>query len=284
MPTIGAYVIFFDGGRRWNPTFQSQWAEFVRSISVWVRVTTGVLTTVILFGVALRGAAAVAGERDKDTWLSLISAPLAPAEVLFGKWLGCVMTMRFAYGVLLGVWAVGLAFRAVNFGMLLVTIGLVALYASAFSWVGILCSLTAKTTLGASLRAFAATAFLGGGFWLLFLLCCALPMSISGGGSRETLEIPMALLLGGTPPYVAGWAPMTKLDQEGMGPFHPNEFNGVGPVGPVVGTAVWVGLTVLFAALALRLMTKAMNRQERDGPDPFWRKPSPPRRRATRAE
>ncbi len=283
VPTIGAYMIFFDGSsRRWHPTFASRWAEFVRSISMWVRVTTGVLTTVILFGVALRGAAAVAGERDKDTWLSLISAPLAPAEVLFGKWLGCVMTMRFAYGVLLGVWAVGLAFQAVNFGMLLVTVGLVALYAAAFSWVGILCSLTAKTTLGASLRAFAATAFLGGGFWLLFLLCCVLPMGISGGGSRQTLDIPTVLLLGGTPPFVAGWAPMMKLDRDEMGPFHPNEISGVGPVGPVVGTAVWVGLTVLFAAFALRLMAKAMNRQEK--PDPFWRKPAAPRPRATRAE
>ena len=254
-------------------------------MSIWVRVCTGVLMTVILFGVALRGAAAVAGERDKDTWLSLISAPLTPAEVLLGKWLGCVLSMRFAYGVLLGVWAVGLGLQVVQFGMLLLTVGLVFIYASAFSWVGIVCSLSAKTTLGASVRAFAATAFLAGGFWLLFLVCCALPVGIAGGsGGRDALETPMVLLLGGTPPFVAGWAPMRELNREGLGPFHPDEFRGVGPAAPVVGTAFWVGLTVILASVALQMMTRAMNRQGRDESDPDWLKKPPPPRRAQRAE
>ena len=83
----------------------------------------------------------------------------------------------------------------------------------------------------------------------------------------------MAFLLGGTPPFVAGWAPMAEFDREGLGPFHPNEFEGVGPAAPVVGTAIWVGLTILLAAVAHRMLTREMNRQ------PVGGKP-PPRRRA----
>jgi len=256
-------------------SFSYGWTYFLRDMSDWVRMTTGVLTTLILFGAALRGAAAVAGERDKDTWLSLISAPITPSELLLGKWAGAVMSMRFAYWVLLGVWAAGVAIQAVHPVMMLVAAGLVFLYASAFSLVGILCSLTAKTTLGASIRALAATAFLGGGFWLLFGVCCALPIGVAGrSGGEDPLEVPTILLLGGTPPFLAGWAPMMDFDREGLGPFHPDEAR-VGPIAPVAGTAFWVAFNLVQASMALQLMTRAMNRQPSDAA-------ATPRPRATR--
>lgn len=281
VPCLIAYYSFFDTSSwRWNRTLDARWTEFVRGMSVWVRICTGVLTAVILFGAALRGAAAVAGERDKDTWLTLTSTPLTPAEVLLGKWVGCLAGMRFAYAVLLGVWGVGLALTAIHPLMLAATVLLIAVYVSAFSWVGIVCSLWAKTTLGASVRAFGMSLFLAGGFWLLFLVCCALPLSISGGGGGRTLEIPATLLLGGTPPFVAGWAPFMKFDHDGLGPFDSDRFdNGVATVAPVIGTVVWVSLSLLLAPLALRMLTKEMNRDPAN-PNP----PRPIRRRAARAD
>ena len=41
-----------------------------------------------------------------------------------------------------------------------------------------------RTTLIASIRAFGAAFFFAGGFWLVLLLCCALPMCLSGGSDK----------------------------------------------------------------------------------------------------
>lgn len=277
IPAYGAYACFWtDNGWR---TFDAQWRNYVEGMSIWVRVCTGVLGGLALFAVALRGAAAVAGERDKDTWISLISAPLTPQAVLAGKFFGCVLSVRFLYWVLIGVWAVGLALGAVHPLMLFVTAGLLALYVSAFSLIGIVCSLWAKTTLGASVRALIGAAVAAGGFWLAFLLCCVLPIAISGTGDR-VLSIPATLLLGGTPPFMVGWAPMQDFDREGLGPFHPNELdNGrVGPLAPVLGTVVWIGITLLLATAALGMLTREMNRQPKEPPPPRPR----PREKAAR--
>jgi len=108
---------------------------------------------------AMRGAGAISGERDKDTWISLMGTPMSAEEMLIGKWWGCVLSLRRAFLVLLIVWAVGLALGAVNPLMLPVMLLLTAVYVSAFSWVGLFFSLTARNTLVASVRGFFGPSF-----------------------------------------------------------------------------------------------------------------------------
>ena len=48
-------------------------------------------------GTTICGASAIAGERDRDTWTSLVCTPLTVREILYGKWAGCVLGQKDAF-------------------------------------------------------------------------------------------------------------------------------------------------------------------------------------------
>ena len=145
--------------------FREKLAGYREGMSVWVRVMTGLFTFVTLIGAAVRGAGAVVGEKDRDTWVTLSSLPITPWELARGKWLGAALAPRRIYALLLTVWAFGLALGCVDFPMIVLTAVYLAACAAAFAWLGVCCSLNAKSTLTATIRALFAALFLLGGFW-----------------------------------------------------------------------------------------------------------------------
>jgi ABC-type transport system involved in multi-copper enzyme maturation permease subunit len=262
IPLWGAYMVFFrDRWSGYNPTFSQQWQDYSEGMNVWVRVSTGVLTFLICFGAAMRGANAVAGEKDRDTWVSLCTTPVSVGEFLFAKWLGAVLSMRFALWVLVGIWAVGLALGSVYWFMLPVTALFLAVFASAFALAGIWCSISARTALVANIRAFFLTVFLSGGFWLLLIMCCGIPLSMSRPGGK-VMENLVVIPLAATPPVMTGFAPIGSFEKwngKGLGPFHPEQTE-IGPCAPVFGLIVWVAITaVLYLRVRARL-EREMNR------------------------
>ena len=262
IPGLLAYQAFYVM-RAWRgtTTFADQWEQLREGMSLWVRMASGFLSLLLFFGAALRGAASISGERDRDTWLSLISAPITPWEVLRGKFLGAVLGMRFFYGLLLVVWAIGLAMGATNILSLPLAILHIALYTSAFALLGMFCSATARTTLVASIRAFGAAFFCAGGFWLFLLLCCALPLNFAGGTAGRSLELGSQFILGFTPTFMAGYFPMdSSLSEDNFGPFASRRSYSVGPVAPFLGFVAWVAITALLGVAVLRRVTTAMNR------------------------
>ncbi len=261
IPCMLAYQAFYVM-RAWRltMTFADKWEQFRQGMSIWVRVASGFLSLLIFFGAALRGAASISGERDRDTWPSLISAPLTPWEVLLGKFLGIVLGMRFFYGLLLTVWSIGLAMGATHILSLPLAILHIALYTSAFALIGMFCSATARTTLVASIRAFAAAFFFAGGFWLVLLLCCVLPMNIGGGSSGRRFDMGGQFLLAFTPTFMGGYWPMAGVTEDDLGPFSWKGSYNVGPVAPFLGFGAWVALTVVLGVAVLHRVTAAMNR------------------------
>lgn len=260
IPLWVAYLVFISD-RPWSSrSFTEQWKDYAEAMNLWVRISTGVLTFLICFGAAMRGASAVAGEKDRDTWVSLCTTPVSVGEFLFAKWLGAILSMRFALWVLVGIWAVGLALGSVYWFALAVTGGFLAVFASAFALAGIWCSISARTALVANIRTFFLTVFLSGGFWLVILFCCVFPMSFGGGG-REVANL-FVLPLGATPPVVTGLLPIgsfEKYNEMGPGPFHPETIT-TGPCAPVFGLFVWVAITaVLYLRVRARL-EREMNR------------------------
>jgi len=257
---IGYESFIFVGMWRAQMTFAERWADFREGMTIWVRTATGFLSLLIYFGAALRGAASVSGERDRDTWISLISAPLTPWEVLRGKFLGAVLGMRFFYTALVIVWGVGLTLGSIHILSLLPAVAHLIVYVSAFALLGMLCSLSARTTLVASLRGFAVAFFFMGGYWIALLLFCALPLNLMGGSSGgQSLDRAAELAAAFTPPFMSGYWPMPKFDRENAGFYHPNDYS-IGPIAPVVAFGAWLGFTVFLASAVHGRMILAMNR------------------------
>ena len=261
VPVWVAYLVFVSDRPWYRGTFAAQWRDYTDAMSGWVRVSTGVLTFLVCFGAAMRGAGAVAGEKDRDTWVSLCTTPVSVGEFLFAKWLGAVLSMRFALWVLVGIWAVGLALGSVYWFALPVAALFLAVFASAFALAGIWCSISARTALVANVRAFFLTVFLSGGFWLPLLMCCGIPLGMMRVGNEVEKNL-IILPIAATPPLITGFAPIGSFEKwEGKGPliFHP-EATEVGPCAPVFGLFIWMAFTaVLYLRVRARL-EREMNR------------------------
>ena len=82
-----------------------RWYHFQEAINVWVRIATGVLSGLMYFAVAIRGSGGITGEKDKDSWISLLGTPMSSEEILSGKWWGCILSVRRVLFVILLIWS-----------------------------------------------------------------------------------------------------------------------------------------------------------------------------------
>ena len=206
----------------WN--FNDQWHEFAININRWVRIASGIIATLMFFAVSMRAAGAISGERDKDSWISLISTPLSADEILWGKWWGCVLGMRRIYFVLAIIWSIGLAVGGVRPEMLPLMIIALALYVSAFSWIGLFCSMTARTTMIASVRVFFATLFFAGGFWAIVGAISTIPISLFRvKGDPNSMDATFEFFYSLTPSFMVGWLPLFHYGPYELEPFDRTE-------------------------------------------------------------
>ncbi|MDR3621302.1 MAG: hypothetical protein P4L85_18270 [Paludisphaera borealis] len=79
-----------------------------------LRQSTGLLGFVYLLMLAGTAAESVTNERDRDTWLGLITTPLTGWEILRAKMLGSIWKTRVMGYVILSIWTLGLLTGAVH--------------------------------------------------------------------------------------------------------------------------------------------------------------------------
>ena len=121
-------------------------------VSAWLRSASVALAVLGMLGVAASAAVSMTGEREQDTWISLATTLLTPAEVIRAKQFGAVWSVRRVGMALLVIWAVGLMLGAVHpLGVLAA-----AIYVAFIAWLiaamGVLASSLAKTSTRASSR------------------------------------------------------------------------------------------------------------------------------------
>lgn len=259
-PLIFIWIILIDpiNTTYANAPLSEQWHDFQEAISGWARVTTGVLGFLMMMAACVRGASSITGEMDRDTWVSLTSTPLSSDDMLWGKFWGCVFSMRRAFSVLMLVWGLALATGSMRPEMIPVMLLLTAVYISAFSLVGIYCSATARTTLIASVRAFFAGLFCAGGFWIVLGLCCLMPMGFADVGYK-TIDAFNVCCAGFTPPLVYGIFPLPDFEDRSLGPFE-NRGQHIGMLGPLFGTVFWILFTLMMVQVCRTKLSQAMNR------------------------
>jgi len=226
-------------------------------MNAYVRIAGTLVACLTLLGVAVRASSSLSGERDRQTLDALLTSPLDSDAILFAKWLGAILSVRWAWLWLGVIWGLGLITGGLHLIALPLLAGAWFVFAAFLATLGLWWSVAARTTLRATVGTLIATALVAVGHWLPWM-CCGPFLFMSGGrGPEILLKLQMAM----TPPAVLG-----------LLAFHRDEF----PRGfeewagyAVIGLFLWVVMTLaLGVALSSRFCRVAV-RGPRRHPERF---------------
>jgi ABC-type transport system involved in multi-copper enzyme maturation permease subunit len=165
---------------------------------VYIQIMTVVLGSIALLGVAVRAGGSIGAEKDRQTYVSLLSSPLTNVEILAAKWLGSVLAVRWVFGLLLVIWLIGLPTGGLHPLALPVLAVIFAVYLSFAASLGMLFAAATKTTLRGIMWSVGTLVFVGGGHWFC-TGCCLTALGVGAAlDSREVMSFFLAL----TPPVV----------------------------------------------------------------------------------
>jgi ABC-type transport system involved in multi-copper enzyme maturation permease subunit len=148
-PIVGDFV----RGRR----NASSWSEFAAAL----RFTSLGLALIGMLPIAAAAATSVTGEREQDTWISLATTLLTPAEIIRAKQFGAVWSARWIGLALLVLWGAGILLGALHPLGVIAAAAIVATTAWLTAAVGVAASTRAKNSIRALAITFVA-AFLFG--------------------------------------------------------------------------------------------------------------------------
>jgi ABC-type transport system involved in multi-copper enzyme maturation permease subunit len=245
-----------------------RWNEFGEGMNHYLRAAGTVATCLVLLAVGIRGAGSISGERDRHTLDALLTTPLAAKSMVWDKWWGCLLGMRWAWAWIFALWMFTLAAGGVHPVMFAAAAVSIAIYAAAAAWIGIFCSLHFKTTLKATIGTIVIQVFLGGGYFLVFLFCCLLPLSFGPGrGPGDDIDIFMNALCSISPPVNLGWLPVREFKTNDLTLFHDKV-----PFVPfwLFGLLAWGALAYALSQVCVNKFRQTANRVQAV-PDPRHR-------------
>src|SRR5205823_1535120 len=180
------YQHAFNQWNEWIGLYGATWDAFGRDINVWLRIMNGIVGSLMLLAVAVRGASAVSSERDRDTLSSLLTTPLSTGEIVWAKWWGALLSVRTLLWWMGSMWAIGLLSGAVHIAALPLNVILWAAPAAFFAVLGLWYSTVFKTTLRATTWSLVTALLAGGAHWVCMAMCCFLPLSLVARGGPGT--------------------------------------------------------------------------------------------------
>lgn len=191
---------------------QTLWDDLSERINIYVRVSTAIISCLLFLAISVRGAGTIIGERDRHCLDVLLTTPLPANQILWGKWWGCILGMRFGFCWLGFVWIVGITFGGLAPSVLPLLLLSTAVYAGGFAWIGIYCSSTQGTSLKATLLAIVTSIFAGGGY-LLFLICCCMTPFFALIRGDTFVSVFADGIFSFSPPVNLTWLSTNKFDQ-----------------------------------------------------------------------
>jgi ABC-type transport system involved in multi-copper enzyme maturation permease subunit len=263
-----ALIFFFTIIDRSGWSNKTPWQDFGEGVNTYLRIAGTMIGCLMFLAVTIRGSACVSGERDRHTLDGLLTTPLTARTIVWGKWWGCILGFRLGWAWLFGLWVFALAVGGVHPVMFPAAVVSVAIYASAYAWLGIYCSLHCRTSLRATMTAILAAVILSGGYFLAFIFCCLLPWSFTASSGRaKDIDVVVDLLSGFSPAVNMAWLPIHEFKTNELTLSHRDI-----PYAPfwLLGLIGWGLLSVVLSRKSVAKFREMANRG--------W-KLEPPRRR-----
>ncbi|MBX6314560.1 MAG: ABC transporter permease subunit [Isosphaeraceae bacterium] len=129
---------------------------------------TALIYLIWLIGTAVTAATSIAGEREEDTWITLVSTTLTGTEILRAKMAGAVLRLRWLALVLAFLWGFGLLARSIHPLSILGAAVEMAVFLGFAAALGVFFSLRSTSTIRALAWTIGTLVLLNGGS----LLCC----------------------------------------------------------------------------------------------------------------
>jgi hypothetical protein len=188
-----------------------------------------------------------------------LTSPLTTNEMLAGKWLGAIVSVRNGWICLGLILALGIVTGGLHMVALVLWIIAWLVYAAVFAGVGVWISAASATSLRATLWTLITVIGLSVGHWLLMGCACYMPIGFlgrGGGGSGDFLEFLAKVEFGQTPPAVLAFLA-----------FHGDEFHDFGSkemwhlmMSSIFGVFCWGALALALWGIASQRFRRAAGR------------------------
>lgn len=137
----------------------------------WIRLSATIVSCVLLLGVALRAAGAITSERERETLDGLLTTPMQSHDILFAKWLGSLVSVRWGWLWVGVIWFAALLSGALYPPAFLLLFITWLVQAGTLAGIGLWFSTTAQTTQRATLTTLTVVLILFTLPGLMWLLC-----------------------------------------------------------------------------------------------------------------
>jgi ABC-type transport system involved in multi-copper enzyme maturation permease subunit len=113
---------------------------------------TSMIEVPMIFGLMIllitsNAAASITGEKERDTWITLMSTPVEGSEIVKAKLWAVIFSMRYWYAMIVLCWGLAAIFRPLLLVVLPFVVGIHLISAMFAACVGLRCSLHAKSSL-----------------------------------------------------------------------------------------------------------------------------------------
>lgn len=178
--------------------------RFKSRLNDWVGTTGTTIAMLTLIVVLVRAARSIRVEYEKQSMEGLLTSPLTEREILFAKFLGSILCVRWAWIWMGVVWLIALVGGGLDVVQMPWLILAWTVYAASFAVLGLYYSFSARSSTHAILGSITACALLMMGHWLIY----AGYSLILGNELHREEYLDMALLFhvfALTPPFTLSW-------------------------------------------------------------------------------
>jgi hypothetical protein len=224
--------------------YWSAWESLNRAMNIWVRLLGSMVACLMLLAVAARASSSISNERDRQTLDALLTSPLESNTILFSKWIGNILSVRWAWLWLGAIYALAVFTGGLHFLALPLLLGAWLVYAFMVSGIGMWFSMVSRTTLRATLWTLLCTAGAGVGHWLVWM--CCIPLFVTMRGEPTLVKWLRDFQVGFTPPSALGFSfSFCTLDFYERGQGLERTWEAV--LYGLLGVVAWVVLGMLLA-------------------------------------